>query len=41
MRGRGHLIVGGMLSVNGFTRQVWYHTWGGSFIQLRDLGATK
>jgi hypothetical protein len=28
----------GMLSVNGRTGQVWYHTWHGSFIQLRDLG---
>jgi hypothetical protein len=30
----------GMLSVNGYTGQVWYHTWHGSFIELRDLGAT-
>jgi hypothetical protein len=30
----------GMLSVNGYTGQVWYHSWHGSFIQLRDLGAT-
>jgi hypothetical protein len=29
----------GMLSVNGHTGQVWYHSWHGSFIQLRDLGA--
>ncbi len=29
----------GMLSVNGYTGQVWYHTWHGSFIQKRDLGA--
>jgi hypothetical protein len=29
----------GMLSVNGYTGQVWYHSWHGSFIQLRDLGA--
>ena len=29
----------GMLSVNGYTGQVWYHRWHGSFIQLRDLGA--
>ena len=33
----GHLA--GMLSVNGYTGQVWYHSWHGSFIQLRDLGA--
>jgi hypothetical protein len=29
----------GMLSVNGRSGQVWYHTWHGSFIQVRDLGA--
>jgi hypothetical protein len=29
----------GMLSVNGTTGQVWYHTWHGSFIQGKDLGA--
>lgn len=23
----------GMLSVNGYTGQVWYHTWHGNFIQ--------
>jgi hypothetical protein len=33
----GQLV--GMLSVNGYAGQVWYHTWHGSFIQLRDLGA--
>ncbi len=33
----GHLA--GMLSVNGYTGQVWYHSWHGTFIQLRDLGA--
>ncbi len=33
----GHLA--GMLSVNGYTGQVWYHSWHGNFIQLRDLGA--
>jgi hypothetical protein len=31
--------LAGMLSVNGNTGQVWYHTWHGTFIQLRDLGA--
>jgi len=31
--------VTGMLSVNGYTGQVWYHTWHGSFIQQKDLGA--
>jgi hypothetical protein len=29
----------GMLSVNGHTGQVWYHSWHGAFIQGRDLGA--
>jgi hypothetical protein len=29
----------GMLSVNGYSRQVWYHTWHGTFIAMRDLGA--
>ena len=33
----GHVV--GMLSVNGYTGQVWFHSWHGSFIQLRDLGA--
>ncbi|MGA7913167.1 MAG: hypothetical protein WCC30_16690 [Candidatus Dormiibacterota bacterium] len=33
----GRLV--GMLSVNGYTDQVWFHTWHGSFIQIRDLGA--
>ena len=27
----------GMLSVNGYTGQVWYHTWHGSFIQETTL----
>lgn len=30
--------VTGMLSVNGYTGQVWYHTWHGAFIQEKDLG---
>ncbi len=29
----------GMLSVNGYTGNVWYHSWHGTFIQLKDLGA--
>ncbi|MHB8588292.1 MAG: hypothetical protein ACYDA0_05480 [Candidatus Dormibacteraceae bacterium] len=33
----GRLV--GMLSVNGYSGQVWFHTWHGSFIQVRDLGA--
>jgi hypothetical protein len=32
----GHVV--GMLSVNGYSGQVWFHSWHGSFIQLRDLG---
>lgn len=31
----GRLV--GMLSVNGYNGQVWFHSWHGSFIQLRDL----
>jgi hypothetical protein len=27
----------GMLSVNGTTSQVWYHTWHGGFLQSREL----
>jgi len=27
----------GMLSVNGYTGQVWYHSWHGSFIQEKEL----
>ena len=30
--------LGGMLSVNGFTGQVWYHTWHGQFIEMTDFG---
>jgi hypothetical protein len=33
----GQLV--GMVSINGYTGQVWYHSWHGSFIQLKDLGA--
>ncbi|HEV2028627.1 MAG TPA: hypothetical protein VGS16_08875 [Candidatus Dormibacteraeota bacterium] len=33
----GQLV--GMLSVNGYTGQVWFHGWHGTFIQVRDLGA--
>jgi hypothetical protein len=33
----GNLV--GMLSVNGHSGQVWYHSWHGSFIQMRDLRA--
>ncbi len=31
--------VTGMLSVNGYTGQVWYHTWHGSFVQMKELGS--
>ncbi len=27
----------GMLSVNGYTGDVWYHTWHGDFIDMREL----
>ena len=27
----------GMLSVNGTTGQVWYHTWHGNFVQGKEL----
>ncbi len=30
--------LSGMLSVNGFTGQVWYHTWHGQFIEMTDFG---
>jgi hypothetical protein len=29
--------VTGMLSVNAYTGQVWYHNWHGDFIQMREL----
>ncbi len=29
--------IAGMLSVNGYTGQVWYHTWHGTFIQAKDF----
>jgi hypothetical protein len=29
----------GMLSVNGFTGQVWYHSWHGMFLQERESSA--
>lgn len=31
--------VAGMLSVNGYSGQVWYHTWHGAFIQQREVGS--
>ena len=29
--------VAGMLSVNGFTGQVWYHNWHGAFIDMVEI----
>ena len=29
--------VYGMLSVNGYTGEVWYHTWHGDFINMKEL----
>jgi hypothetical protein len=34
-----HGQIAGMLSVNGHTGQVWFHSWHGGFIQDRDFGA--
>ncbi len=31
--------LAGMLSVNGYSGGVWYHSWHGSFVRMRDLGA--
>ncbi len=31
----------GMLSVNGYTGEVWYHTWHGDFINMIELEAEK
>jgi heat shock protein HslJ len=30
--------IAGMVSVNAYTGQVWYHAWHGTFIQEKDLG---
>lgn len=29
--------IEGMLSVNGYTEAVWYHTWHGPFIRMSEL----
>jgi hypothetical protein len=29
-------VTVGMLSVNGFTGQVWYHNWHGTFIEMKE-----
>ncbi len=31
----------GMLSVNGYTGQVWYHTWHGSFVQSKEAASNR
>ncbi len=31
--------IAGMLSVNGYTGQVWFHSWHGAFVAARDFGA--
>lgn len=31
--------LAGMLSVNDYTGQVWYHNWHGDYVQTKDLGA--
>ena len=31
-------VTAGMVSVNAYTGQVWYHDWHGAFIEERDLG---
>jgi len=31
--------IAGMLSVNGYSGAIWFHTWHGNFIQVRDFGA--
>ena len=31
--------LAGMLSVNGYSGAVWYHSWHGEFVQVRDVGA--
>jgi len=31
--------LAGMLSVSGYTGAVWYHSWHGGFVQMKDLGA--
>jgi len=30
--------IAGMLSIHGATGQVWFHSWHGSFIQVREVG---
>src|SRR5689334_2041281 len=33
--------LAGMLSVNGSTGAVWFHSWHGATVQMRDLGAVR
>jgi hypothetical protein len=30
-------VIVGMLSVNGYTGQVWYHRWHGTFIRMKSV----
>lgn len=30
--------INGMLSVNGYTGEVWYHNWHGGFIDMKEIG---
>ena len=30
-------VIYGMLSVNGYTGQVWFHFWHGQFLSIREL----
>ena len=34
-------LVYGMLSVNGYSGEVWYHTWHGNFIRYARIGARE
>jgi hypothetical protein len=29
--------IAGMLSVNGYSGQVWYHSWHGTFIRMKTV----
>ena len=34
-------LVYGMLGVNGYTGQVWYHSWHGKFVAIKEFGDQK
>lgn len=40
-----HVLEGdavyGMLGVNASTGQVWYHSWHGKFVAMKELGTSK